>query len=272
MSVLDVISDWPVDTVAIGVTDQVDTLGTAGPTGTVQRIASVTKALAAYATLVAVQDGVVHLDEPAGPEGSTLRHLLSHASGLGPSEGTPTSPVAKRRIYSNLGFELLGRLVEERVGTSFAEHLDVEVLAPLGMTSTVLDGSPAHAARSTVDDLLAFARELLSPTLVDVALLAEATSVQFPGLTGILPGYGRQDPNDWGLGFELRDHKDPHWTGAGHSPQTFGHFGQTGSFLWVDPQAGLAAATLADRDFSDWAVEVWPPINDAILDAYEPRA
>ena len=62
----------------------------------------------------------------------------------------------------------------------------------------------------------------------------------FPGLAGVLPGFGRFEPNDWGLGFELRDDKRPHWTGTGNSPRTFGHFGAAGTFLWVDPDAGLA--------------------------------
>jgi CubicO group peptidase (beta-lactamase class C family) len=48
------------------------------------------------------------------------------------------------------------------------------------------------------------------------------------------------DPNDWGLGFELRDTKEPHWTGTRNSPRTYGHFGGSGSFLWLDPEPGDA--------------------------------
>jgi CubicO group peptidase (beta-lactamase class C family) len=95
--------------------------------------------------------------------------------------------------------------------------------------------------------------------------LAEATAVAFPGLDGILPGIGRQTPNDWGLGFELRDAKKPHWTGSRNSPRTFGHFGGSGTFLWVDPEAGLACACLTDREFGDWALEAWPAVSDAVL-------
>ena len=83
-------------------------------------------------------------------------------------------------------------------------------------------------------------------------------TVQFPGLDGVLPGFGKQTPNDWGLGFELRDAKSPHWTGARNSPRTFGHFGRSGTFLWVDPDAGVALACLTDRNFGDWAKEAWP--------------
>jgi CubicO group peptidase (beta-lactamase class C family) len=95
--------------------------------------------------------------------------------------------------------------------------------------------------------------------------LAEATSVQFAGLVGVLPGFGRQEPNDWGLGFELRDGKSPHWTGTRNSRRTFGHFGRSGTFLWVDPDVGVALACLTDRDFGAWAVTAWPELSDAVL-------
>ena len=82
---------------------------------------------------------------------------------------------------------------------------------------------------------------------------------------GILPGFGRQEPNDWGLGFELRDAKSPHWTGTDNSPGTFGHFGASGTFLWVDPEADLACACLTDLEFGPWAREAWPRLADALL-------
>lgn len=268
MSVLAQADDWPVDTVAVGVTDPTETLDTHGPTGQVFALASVTKLLTAMGVLVAVQDGAVHLDEPAGPEGSTVRHLLAHASGLPPTEDGPTSPVGKRRVYSTPAFEVLGELVGDRLDLDFAEHVDLEICRPLGMTATRITGSPGRDGEGTVDDLLALARELLAPTLLDEELFAEATSVAFPGLTGVLPGFGRQEPNDWGLGFEIRDHKSPHWSGSANSPRTFGHFGQSGSFLWVDPDAGIACAELAGRPFGQWAAEGWPPLSDAVLEAY----
>ncbi|MGH3672729.1 MAG: serine hydrolase, partial [Pseudonocardiaceae bacterium] len=86
-----------------------------------------------------------------------------------------------------------------------------------------------------------------------------------PGLDGVLPGYGMQRPNDWGLGFELKDHKSPHWTGSRNSARTFGHFGQSGTFLWVDPAADLACVALTSRDFGAWAREVWPSFTDRVL-------
>jgi CubicO group peptidase (beta-lactamase class C family) len=268
--VLTQIDDWPLDTAAVGVTDASATLGAHGAVDEVLRLASVTKTLAAYAVLIAVQDGVLHLDEPAGPDGSTVRHLLSHASGLPFTEGGPESAPGARRVYSNLGYDALGELVAGRVGRSFAEHLDLEVLQPLGMSSTVLEGSPAADGRGTVTDLLAFCRELLAPSLLEDDLHEDATSLAFPGLDGVLPGHGRQVPNDWALGFELKGDKAPHWTGERLSPTAFGHFGQSGSFLWVDPELGIASAFLTDRSYGDWAAERWPAFTDAIVDAFAP--
>ena len=81
----------------------------------------------------------------------------------------------------------------------------------------------------------------------------------------MLPGYGRQTPNTWGLGPEIRDHKSPHWTGAKNSPDTWGHFGATGTFMWSDPAVEVSMVVLTDRDFGDWALPLWPAVNDAVL-------
>jgi CubicO group peptidase (beta-lactamase class C family) len=268
VSVLSPAQDWPVEMVAVGVSDAGAVLDTYGAVEQRFALASVTKLLTAMGVLVAVQDGVVHLDEPAGPDGSTVRHLLAHASGMPPSAGGPTSPVGRRRVYSTIAYDLLGELVADRVDLPFAAHVELEVLQPLGMADTAITGSPGHEGESTVTDLLAFGRELLTPSLLGTELFTEATTVAFPGLSGVLPGFGRQDPNDWGLGFELRGGKSPHWTGSRNAGTSFGHFGQSGSFLWVDPVAGLACAALGDRAFDTWAAEAWPPLSDAVLDAY----
>lgn len=265
---LGAIDGWPVDNAAAAVVSADGTvLASHGDTARPYLLASVTKPITAYATLVAVEEGVFDLDTPAGPEGSTVRHLLSHASGLDASDDTVRAAPGTRRIYSNRGFEVLADAVAEHSGIPFAEYLDEAVLQPLGMTSSALHGSAAAAGVSTVADLSRFAAELQHPTLIAPATLAEATTVAFPGIYGVLPGYGIQRPNDWGLGFELRDRKSPHWTSPANSPATFGHFGQSGTFLWVDPRAGIACVALTDRDFGPWAIAAWPPLSDAVLTA-----
>ena len=235
-----------------------------GPRDQVFRWASVTKLVTALAALVAAEEGVIDLDDPAGPEGSTVRHLLAHASGLPFETGAPTGQPGKRRVYSNVGFETLAAHIAERAEMPFDEYLAAGVLQPLQMRAD-LRGSAASELHGTLDDLLALARELQRPTLVAPETLAEATTVQFPGLAGVLPDFGRFDPLDWGLGFELRDAKDPHWTGERNSARTFGHFGGSGTFLWVDPDADVALGVLTDLEFGEWAKAAWPPLSDAVL-------
>jgi CubicO group peptidase (beta-lactamase class C family) len=256
------IDSWGAHNAAAGVVGAKEAVH--GPRDVVFRWASVTKILTGLAALVAVEEGTVDLDEPAGPPGSSLRHLLAHASGLPPEEGPPLMEPGRRRIYSNYGIELAAAHVGDHAGMGFADYFRGAVAQPLGLAGELV-GSPAWGYRGPLDDLLALARELLAPTLVHAETLAEATAVQFPGLAGVLPSWGRMDPNDWGLGVELRDAKSPHWTGKRASPRTFGHFGAAGTFLWVDPDAGLALGVLTDKEFGDWAKEAWPALSDNVL-------
>jgi CubicO group peptidase (beta-lactamase class C family) len=266
MAALDELDGWPGAHRAAGWLRRDGTRAVAGEADTVFALASVTKLLTATAVLVAVQEEIVDLDEAAGPPGSTVRLLLCHASGL-PFEGaTPVAPPAQRRIYGNPAFELLGQLVTDRAGMPFATYLHDAVCAPLGLTATEVPGSPAHSGRSTVADLLRFAAELLAPgAVLAPELLLEAITVQLPDLAGVLPGFGRQDPNPWGLGFEVHGHKAPHWMPPEASPAAFGHFGRSGSFLWVDPEAGVACVAVGDEPFGDWAVAAWPRLGSRVL-------
>ncbi|WP_428338754.1 serine hydrolase domain-containing protein [Mycobacterium sp.] len=271
MAVLDAVDDWPVPNVAAAVVGPTSVLATHGDTERPFALASVTKPLVARAVQVAIEEGAVELDTAAGPPGSTVRHLLAHTSGLAMLDGQILARPGTRRMYSNYGFAVLAETIQEASGIEFARYLAEAVLEPLGMTATRLDGgaqTAGYGATSTVADLAAFAIDLLSPATVSPELHAEATSVQFPGLDGVLPGYGVQRPNDWGLGFEIRDSKTPHWTGAHNSPVSYGHFGQTGTLIWADPVARLALVVLTDRDFGDWAVPLWPAISDNVLSTY----
>jgi CubicO group peptidase (beta-lactamase class C family) len=258
------VATWP-GRAACAVANAEVTVASAGPEEEVFEWASVTKLLVAFAVLVASEEGTVSLDEPAGPDGSTVAHLMAHASGL-PFEGTSAvSPPGRRRIYSNSGVEALAAHLERRCGLPFADYLQEGVLGPLGMTSTTVTGSPAHAGRGPLSDLAVLARELIAPHLVGTDTWARATSVAFPGLAGVLPGFGRFEPCDWGLGPELAGTKSPHWTGSRNSRSTYGHFGQSGSFVWADPEAGIALAGLSTEPFGPWAKEAWPALSDAVL-------
>ena len=263
MQALRQIDDWPVEFAAAGVVDREGRTATHGETTVSVRLASVSKPVAALATLVAAEEGVVDLDEPAGPAGSTIRHLLAHTSGL-PFEGS--EPIARpehRRIYSNEGFRALARRVAERAEMPFPQYVREAVCVPLGIG---LDpgGDPAAGMHGSLEDVLAFARELLVPRLIADETRDEMVSVQFPGLAGVLPEHGRFDPLDWGLGVQLNT-RPPTWMGTRTSARTFGHFGGTGTFLWVDPEAGVVCAALTTRNFGDWAKDAWPRFADAVL-------
>jgi CubicO group peptidase (beta-lactamase class C family) len=258
------VDGWPVDHVAVGVVRPGGDSVVHGERDRTFRWASVTKLLTAYAALVAAEEGSIDLDEPAGPPGSTVRHLLSHASGLPFAAGMPVGRPGTTRVYSNPGIELVAETVATHAGMPFERYLSEAVLRPLGVGAE-LRGSPAADLYGSLDDLVRFGAELLTPKLIARETLVEATSVQFPGLAGVLPDVGRFDPNDWGLGFELKDGKHPHWSGSRTSSRTFGHFGGTGTFLWVDPGAAVALACLTDREFDPWAMEAWPKLSDDVL-------
>lgn len=269
MDAFELIDEWPVATVACGVVTADGRRWVCGDENRPFALASVTKPLAALAVMVAVEEGVLELDTAAGPPRSTVEHLLSHASGLAPDQRRLLTEPGRRRIYSNSGYEVLAETLETAAEMSFAEYFAEGVGQPLGLTATDLSGSPAHGGTSSVADLLAVAAELLAggDRLLASATAARLRSPSFPHLPGVLPGFGLQDPNSWGLGFEIRGTKHPHWTGDSNSPATYGHFGRAGTFVWIDPDAGAACVALTDREFGEWAMRRWPSLSDAVLDA-----
>ena len=279
--------DFPVAMIASELTADggVRTLVEAGQVDEVFPFASVTKPIVAWSALVAVERGLLDLDAPAGAgtahgpagagtaprstramlPGATVRHLLAHAGGIAFDSDAVLAAPGTRRIYSNRGIEILGERLQEATATPLEQWVETTVLEPLGMSSVLVPGSPAHSGEGTARDLAVFAGELAAPRLISASLAAEATSVVFPGLDGVLPGYGRQAPNDFGLGVEVRGHKHPHWTGRAGSPTTFGHFGQSGSFIWVDPEARRQAVFLGERRFAAVHKDIWPDLCDQIL-------
>ena len=269
MQALRQIDGWPVEFAAAGVVDPDGRSATHGDSARSVRLASVSKPVSALATLVAAEEGVVDLDEPAGPPGSTVRHLLAHTSGL-PFEGAePISRPGHRRIYSNEAFRVLADRVSERAEMPFAEYVREAVCAPLeiGLDPS---GDPGSGMHASLADVLAIGRELLTPRLVADETRDEMVAVQLAGLSGVLPDYGRFDPLDWGLGVQLNT-RPPSWMGTRASPRTYGHFGGSGTFVWVDPEARVVCAALTTREFDEWAKEAWPRFADAVLDELQAR-
>ena len=267
MSAFSSLESWPVDTVAAALLHRGEVVEQLGDTSRRFPVASVTKLVAAYGVMVAVEEGAVELDQPAGPDGSTLRHLLAHASGVGFDTREQQKPVGERRIYSSAGYEWAAEEVEKATDIPFAEYLAEGVCAPLGMQATILEGSAGHGLVSSVEDLAAFAAEVHSPSLLDPSTVEEMRSVQFPGLRGIVPGYGSFKDCTWGLGFEIHGEKKQ-WMG-GLPADAVGHFGMSGTYLWVAGDWAMVALT--DRGFGEWCKPLWAESNTAIWEECQAR-
>jgi CubicO group peptidase (beta-lactamase class C family) len=259
------VASWGADHVTVAVRRGDEPPLVVGDADRAYDLASVTKLFTAVAVLVAVEEESLALDSEAGPEGATVEHLLAHASGLDFDTTKVIARPGTRRIYSNTGFEALGDALGLATDIPFATYAGEAVVDGLGLAGTAVGGSPAHGWRSTAGDVLALVDQVRRPTLLAPETVARATTVAFPGLSGVLPGVGRFDPLDWGLGFELRDGKAPHWTGTANSPRTAGHFGARGTFAWADPEADVSCVALTDRDFDDWALQAWPKLADLVL-------
>lgn len=263
------LAEWPVDTVAAAVMNPEGSIIRHGPTDRAMALASLSKPMAAWATLVAIEEGVVGLDDAVGPPDCTLRHLLAHAGGLPFDHGEPAGVPGERRIYSNLGYDLVAEHVATAARMPFADYLHEAVFAPLQMYGSRLEGSAAHGVRSSCDDVARFVAEMLRPALVAPETAHEAASPQFAHLAGVVPGIGRFDPCPWGLGPEIAGDKQPHWSGLVRSPRAFGHFGGSGTMMLADPDRGIGIVALTDRPFGEWASEAirgWSRLLDRVLE------
>jgi CubicO group peptidase (beta-lactamase class C family) len=257
----EVLGDWPCTAVAAAAIGQDGAVSLFGDADRVFELASVTKLLTAATIHLAVEEGSISLDDVLDERGATIADVLSHAGGLAPN-GVALDEPGRRRIYSNGGYELAAAFLEAATEMAMNDYMLEGLFVPLGMRATTLSGSPAHGAQSTVSDLVRFIT-LLSSLLAPQTLQAMATPY-LPELIGVLPGYGRQAPNPWGLGPEIRGDKSPHWTGATNSRSTWGHFGQSGTFLWVDPEVDVAVVVLTNQPFGDWVIPLWPAFSDAV--------
>ncbi|MDR6323036.1 serine hydrolase domain-containing protein [Actinoplanes couchii] len=220
------------------------------------RIGSVTKTFTAVLVMQARDDGLLDLDQPISAYldvpahgDATIRRLLSHTAGfqrephgdvwdtlLAPDTGRLLAeldraervlPNARRYHYSNLGPAVLGHLVAELRGGTWAEILADRILAPLGLTRTTVPAPPeavvgylvdtySDAARpeppvdlagvgpaaqlwSTAGDMATWAAFLTSPEIVDpdAKVLAAATvdEMRWPLTT--------TDETLWAAGFGL---------------------------------------------------------------------
>jgi CubicO group peptidase (beta-lactamase class C family) len=277
-------------------------------------IGSITKTFTATVAMVLVSDGDLELDAPLsdhlpGPAADlTLRHLLSHTGGL-PSDPEDVHTTSLRRhvhdalralhplhrpgagfSYSNIGYCLVGHLIEMATGMSWSEAVDAVLLRPLGLRprfTTGPDGStnggadvvtghavnattgrvvpvaqslapvdaPAGALAASATDLVTFGRMLggAAPHLVDPAELAlMRTPVRHAEPFGMADG--------WGLGLALFQRDGVRW--VGHDGTADG----TSCHLRINPADGTAVAltTNGSSGFALWR-DLVPELADAGL-------
>ncbi|HHT40987.1 MAG TPA: beta-lactamase family protein [Actinomyces sp.] len=233
---------------------------------------SVTKMFSVWAILVAVDRAFIGLDDEVeianGQRVVTLRHLLAHASGLAFNGPVLEAGVEEKRIYSNRGIEEASWAIEEATGFDFPAWVEATVLEPLGLVETMINGSAAHAGVGSIRDLVALAYELMEPELISAELADEARHVVYPGLKGLTPGYGSYSDNTWGLGLEIKGAKVRTWFPRNASKNSFGHFGQSGSFLWIDPDNNRAMAFLGEEPFGAWHRKNWQRLGDYFYEVY----
>jgi CubicO group peptidase (beta-lactamase class C family) len=238
----------------------VEVVDTGGPLDEIRRWASVSKMAVALAFAVEVDWGLHQVSERLGPRGATLANLLSHSSGLGLEADDPTVEVATKRIYSNYGIDLAVAAVVE--GNDAGSWLDGRVFTPLGMNSTRLDGRPSSGVIGSTADMQILAEAWLRPDAISRDTRNRFITPYAAHLAGIVPGFGRFSPCPWGLGPEIRGDK-AHWMGD-WPPESFGHFGQSGSLMLLNVEEGIGVVATSTEDFGPWAVGLWPEWTSAM--------
>lgn len=135
-------------------------------------IGSVTKSFTALAVMQQIEAGAFGLDDPvsqvlpafsAGPASEvTMRQLLNHTSGYSTVQGNshhgnadasqlglteyaellalvvPAHPPGAVWEYSNANYQILGAVIEQASGTSYADYIDQRIFKPLGMTNSIV--------------------------------------------------------------------------------------------------------------------------------------
>lgn len=202
--------------------------------------------------------------------------------------------------YSDLGFILLGRIVETLTGKSLDEFARQKIFAPLGMESSqfvppkalrariapteedrtcrkrllrgevhdenawAMGGVAGHAGLfSTAGDVAAFAQMMLNGGIyAHQRLLARGTIEQFTA---------RREIGDSAraLGWDVP--VAPSSSGRYFSKKSYGHLGFTGTSLWIDPERELFVVLLTNRVHPTRANrkirDTWPALHDAIVGA-----
>jgi serine-type D-Ala-D-Ala carboxypeptidase len=306
-------------------------------TASIFDLASLTKVVATTAmAMILYERGLLDLEAPVTaiiPEFAgqltendprrrevTLRMLLAHSSGLPAYEklflraktredllqAAFTAPLAAapgaRAEYSDVGFIILGVVLERLADESLDVFCQREIFGPLGMTHTtfnpasalkdsipptaddrtfrhriiqgevqdenasVLGGIAGHAGLfSTAEDLAIFAHAMLNG---GYPILRSSTIELFSRRESAPEGTSRA------LGWDTPS--APSQSGKYFSPRSFGHLGYTGTSLWIDPERQLSISLLANRTWPDCQnqaiKQVRPAFHDAVIEALGKQA
>jgi CubicO group peptidase (beta-lactamase class C family) len=298
-------------------------------------LASVSKVVATVAmAMILYERGLLDLESPVagitpeflGDSGRepdarrtqiTLRMLLAHSSGLPAYErlflksrtrekllhaafAVPlTADPGARAEYSDIGFIILGVVLERLAGEPVDQFCRREIFGPLALTSTtfnppkelrssipptaddrsfrhrviqgevqdenasVLGGVAGHAGVfATAEDVAKFAHTMLSG---GHPILRPETVSLFTRRESAPPGTSRA------LGWDTPS--PPSQSGQHFSPGSFGHLGYTGTSLWIDPARQLSITLLTNRTWPDCSnqalKQVRPKFHDAVIEALE---
>ncbi|MDE9367131.1 serine hydrolase [Luteipulveratus sp. YIM 133132] len=290
--------------------------GPAATPETQYRIGSITKSVVAVGVLRLVADGRVAVTDPIRrhlPEldetldGVSVLQLLTQSAGLhaettGPwwerSPGItwedllpsvrPAHDPGRRFHYSNVGYAVLGRLIEVERGRPWFEVLQEEVLRPLGMTRTSYDAvapsapglavhpltdlvhtEPAHDAGamapagqlwSTVGDLARFATFLQAG---DTDVLPEELRRAMQVPTTVVDTPGQSWTRAYGIGLDVYNRDGTRFVGHGGSMPGF----QAG--VRVDPETGDGVTLLTNSTGGPGAAVAWDLLE--LLEQHDPR-
>jgi CubicO group peptidase (beta-lactamase class C family) len=232
-----------------------------------------TKVLTALAVLQQWERGEVHLDDPVaahipefgrnGKEQVTVRHLLTHTSGIRVDDDSLEAVCAapledgwvpgRRAAYRPQGpFSALAEMVRLLDGRPFEEYVRDEVMVPMGMAGSWRPGElrPSTGATGPAHDLLRLYETLLAGggSVLSVQAVEAMTARHRVGLRDETFGV----VIDWGLGimvnsWQYQRRPTPYGYGDRASPRAFGHGGSQSSIAFADPEHGLAVALVTDR-------------------------
>lgn len=231
----------------------------------------------------------------------TLEQLTDAMCGL-PLQSAPGEVLR----YSNAGFAIAARAIERATGIPFHDYVGENVLNPMALADIATRpdnawedriahtedaasaGTPAESYNSVYWRSLGIPWGGFFGTPVALAtfagsFIAGQKSVLSEGArqsmivdqTGGVPGgVGTAGVHwtrgAWGLGWEVTGDKRNHWTGSLRSPQSFCHWGQSGTLVWADPVRELALAVFGNRTVHrPWPLKPprWAQLSDDLIQA-----